>query len=115
MNVERVRSVEIDPTETPRERSGAKGSGFSDLMDSVLGPAVEKQKAGRESAETQQKTAPHGRPLRVDPSETRSPGRAGDAQAEETPAEESSVASELVREEITRLETGPKRSREQDP
>lgn len=114
MNVERVSRLEIDPTGTPRERAGAKGSGFSDLMDSVLDPVVEKQAAERESAETQQEKAPRGRVLRADVSGARKPVRDGNALAEEALVEEAVVASEPVREELASRETEPTKAREDE-
>jgi len=113
MNVERIRSFEIDSTEKLRERAGGKSSGFADLMHSVLGSAVEKQTAGQGSAETQEEEAPRGRVLRTDASASRKPVRDGGTQTEEAPIEEAAVASEPVREENPPLETGPKKKLEE--
>lgn len=51
MNVDSARSVEVQSLESPRERSGAKGSGFPELMESVLGRPSEQAKTARPQAD----------------------------------------------------------------
>lgn len=119
MNVERVRSFEIDPTETPRERSGAKGSGFSDLMDSVLGPAVDKRSAGGENArsrssETRDSNASRGRDLRAGSTGVRKSVKKENPDSEEVSTEATSVANEPVRKESGSIETGAKMPRDEE-
>lgn len=85
MNVDSARSVEIQPLESAREKSGAKGTGFPELMEAVLGRPAEKAKASRSQSDEPVENRAQGRAPR---------GDAGAARKKEAREGEPDVAAE---------------------
>ena len=91
MNVDSARTVEVQSSESPRERSGVKGTGFPALMESVLGPPSEMAKAARPEADEPADGRSRARAQRTDSGAVRKQGPR-DGEPEIVP-DEQSVAS----------------------
>jgi flagellar hook-length control protein FliK len=111
MHVERVRSFEVEPVDSSRERSNGKASGFSALMDSVLGPAGEAPKPPAESREARSEKPSPGRDPRPTTSGPRKTARGEKNEKSEKPDETSAEASAeagSTRADEEIVETAPK-------
>ena len=74
MNVDSARTVEVHSSESPREKSSVKGTGFPELMESVLGRPSEKAKAARPEADEPSDGRSRGRAQRTDSGAVRKQG-----------------------------------------
>ncbi len=106
MNVESARSIESQPSESPRERSGAKGTGFPELMESVLGHPSERAKATRSEADEPTDAGSRTRAQRADSGAVRKRGArdvepevVAEANGETGPAPRATPTTELERDE----------------
>ena len=91
MNVDSARTVEVQSSESPRERSGVKSTGFPALMESVLGRPSEMAKAARPEADEPADGRSRARAQRTDSGAVRKQGPR-DGEPEIVP-DEQSVAS----------------------
>ncbi len=106
MNVDLVRAFEAEPVESPRERKGGKGTGFSALMDAVLGPQAEGRDDTRKSAGAKAEEAPRGGALREPSPAPRKAVRDERGEMEKVSSGEAASASEAARlEEVVAAET----------
>jgi flagellar hook-length control protein FliK len=107
MNVERVRSFEVEPVDSPRERGNGKASGFSALMDSVLGPAGEASTPSAESREARSEKPSPARDARPTTAAPRKAARGEKNEKGERPDETSAEAGS-TRADAEIDETAPK-------